>query len=233
MLDLYEGPVWRRRASLDFREPPYFVWSPDGRLLAITFTIENPPFRIFTAATNRLRAAPFPEGNRAGNWIAAFSPDGATVAMANLNGWLTLWDVEQLRPRASVLAHPDAVFGLAYAPDGRTIATAAADRMIRIWDAQTLQERRTLPGHQGIVRAVAFCPDGRTLASASDDGTLRLWDTETWQEIFALEAHKGGAGQLAFSADGQLLVTGGTSESGTGEVGFWSAPRAEAAFRPQ
>ena len=132
-----------------------------------------------------------------------------------------------------VQAHPDAVFGLAFAPDGRSIATAAGDRMIRIWDAQTLKERLTIPGHQGIVRAVAFCPDGRTLASVSDDGTLRLWDTETWQEIFALEAHKGGAGQLAFSADGQLLVTGGSSESAKGEVGFWSAPCAEAAFRPQ
>ena len=223
-VDLYEGPVWRRRASLDFREPPIFVWSPDGRLLATTSTTDNPPLKIFTAATNRMCVASFPEGKRAGNWTAVFSPDGATLAIGSLNGELTLWDVERLRPCASVQAHPDAVFGLAFAPDGRSIATAAGDRMIRIWDAQTLKERLTIPGHQGIVRAVAFCPDGRTLASVSDDGTLRLWDTETWQEIFALEAHKGGAGQLAFSADGQLLVTGGSSESGTGEVGFWSAP---------
>jgi WD40 repeat protein len=88
---------------------------------------------------------------------------------------MSLWDVEEGRPRATLPGHVGAVYGLAFRPDGLTLALVGRDRTVRIWDPLPAQEILTLKGHVSAVRTAAFSSDGRLLVTGSDDGAIKLW----------------------------------------------------------
>jgi WD40 repeat protein len=110
----------------------------------------------------------------------AISPDGKTLATADNDGVIRLWELSTGKERLQIKTTAGkfgvfAICSLAYAPDGRTLASAGGDRVIRLWEAATGKERRRLEGHTDTVWSLAFAPDGRLLASAGADGTARLW----------------------------------------------------------
>jgi WD40 repeat protein len=111
----------------------------------------------------------------------AFSPDGKTLATADNEGVIRLWEVGTGKDRLQMKTGPGGAFGpfavcsLAWSPDGRTLASAGGDRVIHLWEAATGKERRRLKGHTDTIWSVAFADGGRLLASAGADGTVRLW----------------------------------------------------------
>jgi WD40 repeat protein len=114
----------------------------------------------------------------------AFSPDGKTLASADFDGTIQVWDVATHRQLGDALSgHTGPVWSVAFSPDGKTLASANNDGTIRLWDVVSRQPLGDpLRGHTGLVWSVAFSPDGKTLASASSDRTIRLWDVslESW-----------------------------------------------------
>ena len=108
--------------------------------------------------------------------VAAFSPDGKTVALACYHDIL-LADVATGK-RTGFLpgAHFRDITALAFSPDGRTLASGSNDRSARVWDVEFLKEKAWFRGHAARILAVAFSPDGRTMATGSADKTIKLWD---------------------------------------------------------
>ncbi len=102
-----------------------------------------------------------------------FSPDGAVMATAGLDGQIKLWrdyvEVGALR------GHKGWVNAVAFSPDGRRLASASFDETVKIWDVPNRMELVTLTGHRGSVMAIAFSPDGHTLVSGGADRTFRIW----------------------------------------------------------
>jgi WD40 repeat protein len=171
--------------------PGTLAFSPDGKVLVQA---------IYTFKDNRLdgvevrrrdlttgRDLPALANTASKNPIncLAFSPDGKTLAGADYQGNILLWDTASANVRATLKQEDQrSVPALAFSPDGKTLATAVANSpgrdhqpgLIVLWDAATGQKRLTLNGHTNAVLSVAFSPDGKLLASGGADRTVRLWD---------------------------------------------------------
>ncbi|WP_030742507.1 trypsin-like peptidase domain-containing protein [Streptomyces sp. NRRL F-5135] len=136
-----------------------------------------------------------------------FSPDGKTLAMANGDGKLRLWDVSRRRLTATILGHADMAQAVAFTPDGKTLVSSGQDGTVKLWDARAHRRLATFTGHTATVGSVVVSRDGKTLVTTSEDRTIRLWDLETHQQVALYTGHTGVVDSALFSPDGNTLVT--------------------------
>ncbi len=147
-------------------------------------------------------------------WVAAFSPDGKTLATAFWDNTLRLWDVPSQQEIRTMVSADHAFGCAAFSPDGKTLATGYLQHGnkpfvgVRLWDVATGQLRRELPGHTQNVYAVAFHPDGQTLVSTCRDG-VRFWDVQTGTVRRSLPQESVYFNSLAMSPDGKMIALGG------------------------
>jgi WD40 repeat protein len=151
------------------------AFSPGGQTLATIGA--NGTTALWSVATGR-RVGALMNADAAGTGaMAAFSPDGSTLATA-VGGSVRLWDAaSQQEIGMPMTASQEPVYALAFSPDGSTLATAGGDGATRLWDVATQQEiGGPMTAGQEPVYALAFSPDGGTLITAGGDGTARSWD---------------------------------------------------------
>jgi WD40 repeat protein len=189
---LWDQGSGKVKASLADEIANALAFSPDGKVLArSTYVIKDNKLTAIEVRRRDLtkdRDLPALTNTASKNPLncVAFSPDGRTLAGADYQGQIILWDTASAKVR-TIINQEDRrrVTSLTFAPDGRTLAASFAERsgrdrepgLIVLWDAATGQRRLELTGHTHAVLAVAFSPDGRLLASGSSDNTVRLWDT--------------------------------------------------------
>jgi WD40 repeat protein len=104
--------------------------SPDGRLLALGDRV-SPVVRIWDLTTGQEGESLV--GSRGAVVALVLSPDGSTLAAADLQGFVTFWDIASRVVGAKRLKHIG-VQTLAFAPDGNALATGGFDGTIHIWD---------------------------------------------------------------------------------------------------
>ncbi len=86
----------------------------------------------------------------------AFSPDGRSVAAADIRGTIVLWDVSSRQPLGVALQTHHLVNSVAYSPDGRTLAAGNGDNgTVGLWDVRRHRLIRTL--HLGKQRPCQRC----------------------------------------------------------------------------
>lgn len=170
------------------------------------------------------------EGHTSSVDLLAFTPDGRTLASADGNGLVLLWDLsDEAKPRRlgelSTGHSAELVSSLAFAPDGRTLATAGNrddDTTVELWDLTDRAKPRRL-GQPLTTRSawlgdVAFAPDGRTLATSTNkddeagDGTVVIWDLANRHKPRQLGTRRtglsAGVSELAFAPTGDTLAIG-------------------------
>ena len=113
----------------------YDVWavafSPDGKLLATTSQAAPDPVQLWDLSTATVRRALKPV------WPArriAFTPDGATLAVGQYDGTISLFDTATGRLLAASRGHERTIFGLGISPDGKLLATAGWNGTVKLWD---------------------------------------------------------------------------------------------------
>jgi WD40 repeat protein len=189
-------------------------FSPDGKLLASATPewvgiaadgqgmTHSPTIILWDALTGKklLSVGPPVSVN-----AVCFSPDGTTLASANGDQTVKLWDVRTGKERATLRGHAGPVNAVCFSPDGKLLASAGRDRTIKLWDPEAFTERPPkLEGHPGGVITLCFSPDGNTLASAGRDSTAKLWDVQNGQERGTLQGLL--VNSLCYSPDGKTLA---------------------------
>jgi WD40 repeat protein/tRNA A-37 threonylcarbamoyl transferase component Bud32 len=149
------------------------------------------------------------------NWLL-FSPDGETVVSTNLDGTVTLWDVESATPRDTLRGHSNSAQQPVFSPDGETLYTVSHDGTAIAWDLTGerglrrpftfTHDRRFSPagydGHPG-----EFSTDGRLIAVGLKKEGIRLWDARELTALGSPLLETGGEVKaLAFSPDGRTLA---------------------------
>lgn len=189
-------------------QPAHLALSPDGKLIAVhasQFDMlgrQNADLIVWDIAQAKElhrsnRAVPNDRGGTGSASPLAFSPDGQLLAVAEVNGSITV-----LRARTGkeavrfTSAQRNSAVQLAFSPDLRFLAVGhfpyggggglpgligfgngkSDEPSIEIWELAGGEVRERFVGHTGGITGLAYSPDGATLASASADTTLLLWD---------------------------------------------------------
>ena len=168
---------------------------------------------------------------------AAFSPDGAHLAMAALTaktpdernprmfladgkaGYVQLWDWRDGRKLVGPVPMPTEPRGLAFRPDGRTLAVVCADYRVLLVDSRSGAVLRSLdpgirtkPFNANLWTSngdARFSPDGRFLLTWERVPTLHVWDPDSGRLLHTLK-HTERVENAAFNPRApHILATGG------------------------
>lgn len=133
-----------------------------------------------------------------------FSPNDQTLAIANADQQIWLWDIPtgqahvklsiaddipSIPPSSDPLPEQD-IATLRMNLTNQLLVTASSDdapndhlRSVSLWNTQTGGRIGLLSGHQGSVEVAQFTPDGSYIVTASEDGVIRLWTAELGGEL--------------------------------------------------
>lgn len=144
-------------------------------------------------------------------WAAAWSPDGARVAVADDAG-ARIWDVATHAVSAT-LPVGDTVYDVKYSADGSAIATAGAGS-VRLWNAGNGGPIRELRGGRAPApRYYALALSAGLVAAIDARGAVaHVWDASTGAVLAELDCDGSEWPSIGFSADGRWLAAGGGDE---------------------
>jgi WD40 repeat protein len=183
------------------------AWSPDSRRVAVGCPYGKAPLRIVEAGTGQRRPGP-----QDAFTLAAWSPDGRTLAAKGPENSLQLWDAFTLRPlRTMDLAGHTSSLGLGameWSPDGKMLA-AGGEGHFFVWSADTgkvfYYEHRDNFG-----APLAWSPDGGRLAvgQVEGDAVHPRGAVYTWQcdNGKLMQVAPLPPGRLGWSPDGRKLA---------------------------
>jgi WD40 repeat protein len=144
----------------------------------------------------------------------AFDPEGTSLATADENGTVAIWDVTSGQMMNSFTPHGGGpISKVAFSPrkGSGLLATPGLDKTAKLWDAQNGKVRLVLP-HTNAVTDVAFSPDGERVATASLDKKVKIWDVSSGRLLLTI-SHPAGVTSVAFTPNGMVLAAGTSDHS--------------------
>jgi WD40 repeat protein len=198
------------------------TFSPDGQRIVALLSFwegERPQgngIAIYDAGTlEELQRWVAPPGST-GFIRVAFSPDGAFLAMSDVEGAITLLDATTLQLVGDPLnLHSGTITGLIFSGDSQTLVSASQDGLVALWNVSPAQSGlgRRLTDFDSAWK-VAFSPDGAMLAVVRTEPSdlITLLDATSGEPVGKrLSGQTGPVDYLAFSSDGAWLAASDTN----------------------
>jgi WD40 repeat protein len=203
------------------------AFSRDGR--RVVTTCEDGVSKVWDAAAgteiatfrgNRPLLAP---GQRtAAGDASVFRPDGTSVASADREGLVKLWDAATGH-ESRAFAGEAPCESLAFSEDGARLLVGYQDGgTARVWDVNSGAHVLTLRGHTGSVLGAAFSPDGFWIVTASEDHSARIWNARNGTPVLTLTGHTAPVSSARFSPDRSRVITTAPGDM-TATVRVWDA----------
>jgi WD40 repeat protein len=226
----------QRDLGMQSSGPPFwgFVFSPDGRRLAVAEPERRGILRIIDASTGAVVAKVHARRQRGS--AGAFSADGSRFAYqawslppagakdGQVQAELTVVECDGPRDCFHLDLPPGLVISsLTLSSDGRTVAGALHSARVRdgrvlmdeargvnVWDVATGRETAHLrDATPAAVMSLALRGEGDRLAGVMQDGTLEVWDLPTGADAFPTRQVGAALYSVKFSPNGRrLAVTG-------------------------
>ncbi|MEU2172340.1 hypothetical protein ACH47V_32895 [Micromonospora chersina] len=131
------------------------------------------------------------------------APARNTLAVADENGAITIWDLQRHDPVQTFQDRGRTeTASVALSRDATMLASAGFNGIIVLHDLHDVP----FGGFTAQVRDIKVSPDGTTVASAGSDRAVRLWDTDG-RLTATLAGHPDEVQAVTFSPDGRLLAT--------------------------
>ena len=151
--------------------------------------------------------------------MAAFGPDGKTVAVGRPDGWVRFFEVNSGKQTASWKAQAKAVQAVAFTPDGKMLLAGGPAPEIKVWDIKEGRESASLTGLRASMATPGpFHPTG---SSTNWRGrrvgghwpptprSIKIWSAEGWKDVGEMRIIHGrcrGRGLRPDGKDPQHLV---------------------------
>jgi WD40 repeat protein len=164
--------------------PAPAVWSIDGEPLV---TVTDPAHHValvllnsgagWLVSTAPSQAAPVLHVSAPN--CAAFSADGAMVAIGTTTGAVSVWDMQNRRKITEFHCSDSAIDALCFSSNGRWLAVGTEDHEARIYQSNSGLPISGLMPHSGPVRQLTFAKGDSALITATFDGMLLVWPLAT------------------------------------------------------
>ncbi len=199
--------IWNRRSGRQRRfvpdgEVPAVAISPDSGTVA--YGGEAGRLNLLDAAGHG-KPRTFARFPAADVLSAAFSPDGARLAVGLTDGTARQYDVATGREIARFEGHDCCVASVTYSLDGSLLATSSKDATAKVWAARGNVQAQADAG-RGAVTGLAFTRDGRSVVATTRRGPATVWDVGAAKPPAPI---RGTGRAMALSPDGRQVAVGG------------------------
>jgi WD40 repeat protein len=204
------------------------AFSPDGRVLAATFSDKNGNGVTCLDVATGKEIRRFEVPGKAELRRVVYSPNGKWLG-ARGEREIFFWDMTSPSQIGHFLPEQQSVNIFAFLPDGRTIVTASRpdnfgdDSLLRFWDLTTGLKNRQLSGHKSLVVSIVSSFDGKKLITQSIPerngegkqqrtipGAICFWNLTSGELI---QRHKLPDGTVEISQNGKFCIVEGADES--------------------
>ncbi|TMJ16563.1 MAG: WD40 repeat domain-containing protein [Alphaproteobacteria bacterium] len=138
-------------------------------------------------------------------YLCGFSGSGNWLISAGADFSARLWSVPDLRLRAVMAGHEDAVEAAAFHPTLERVATAARDGSVIVFDFAG-RPLLHLAGHNGPVVCLLWLKGGGELVALGEQGIVSRWDAENGQRRPAGDIEGAFGRAAAASPDGTFFA---------------------------
>ncbi|MCT7959155.1 hypothetical protein NG791_00410 [Laspinema sp. D1] len=192
------------RITSKFKQPPFFM----GKLPVSAWgTLFNSAY-----ATDYYRL-----GNPEDYAITlAFSPDEKTLATANNDGTLKLYDISTKELIPIDQKAESQIFKVVFDSTGSRLAYSNGEGEVIILDSEKRQQINSFEAAKKRVVGLSFSLDNKRIATASEDQSIKVFNVTTGELIQTLAEQKKDIYSVQFSPNGELIAFG--SQDNTIEV---------------